>query len=735
MRKMFLLIFAAFLLSSCLRDPVCPEQSRMTLRVDCAVEASQVKSSFNLPEDRITDWNVFVYDASGALVCSQYSGDGNTLMLTRNVSYDIFAVVNMGRVAAPPKEPELGNFRYSVSGPSEIAAGGLPMCGRYTPGASFTKKEDSITITVERLAAKYSLVIDDSALLLSSLDLKSVTVRQGALDVTPFSTESKALTVGDFDSASENDLKSLNQGGRMDFYVLENCQGVLLPSNRDQWNKVPDRLPDSGKFCTYIELKGIWNASGAHSDITCRLYLGRDNCSDFNVDRNTVNTVQICLSDQGLLKSNWKVSRENIVDQRVLEFAEKEVVVYSGEDYRRIGINVSPADVSYDVAVNQSDASAAALDYHLDGNALYVKSSYEGDANPCATFFLRTWDSVVKGSIKVTVDRKEIQSVTGFEDTYFLKKGTYEWPYLKFSDGKPDFGKLKISSSNKSVLDFQIDTDDDEQPVGIKAVNYGFAYLTVQYGTFEKKVYVYVPNDCSITGIPGPYLVLNAGDYSIQTVKSFPSGYYVDKFSVSSSDTKAASVDQVLLTSSGHLVCEGVDFGPVGNGGTYRIKGLSNGKSTIKCSFAVPGASASFNTYVLGKGSGLNIGFQPSDGRAPITVKASPDVETRLGTENGHRCILHFSGDATITEIEFTSLKKNSYHPDWSLEDYCTIEIDDEEYEIGDKCTDLDILYGGVSVKMNGSDCYIYFEVTLGSNGLVFPVRMKFASDYSPGDD
>ena len=42
------------------------------------------------------------------------------------------------------------------------------------------------------------------------------------------------------DSATQTDLAELNEGGRVTFYTLENCQGVLLPENKSSAAKIPE---------------------------------------------------------------------------------------------------------------------------------------------------------------------------------------------------------------------------------------------------------------------------------------------------------------------------------------------------------------------------------------------------------------------------------------------------------------------------------------------------------------
>ena len=98
----------------------------------------------------------------------------------------------------------------------------------------------------------------------------------------------------------------------MSFYALENRQGVLLPDNDDPWNKTPLSLDEKADLCTYLEVNCRLDGSGlCVGDVVYRLYLGQDNCTDFNIYRNSVLEVSLYLTVDGMKEAiSWRVTSD-----------------------------------------------------------------------------------------------------------------------------------------------------------------------------------------------------------------------------------------------------------------------------------------------------------------------------------------------------------------------------------------------------------------------------------------
>lgn len=358
----------------------------------CVRAAGPTKSSMPGSDTDITDLNVYAY-RNGQLEAESYDSAAQTsLTLVRNATYTLYALSGCGEVHAPASESELASIAVA---PSKMA-----MCCR--EGVVRTADGSSVTIPLTRLFARYELLLDKN---LENCDyqITSVQVLQQASSISPFAAASAATGVSSGDSATASDLALLNGGGSAVFYVPENCQGVLLPSNTDPWRKIPDNIPASKRgLCTYLHIEGNWTTSGASADLSINLMLGADDCTDFNVVRNTSILITLSLSDSGTLKSSWKVDMDGLDDDRILSFANPSQTVLQDAGWTQIPLTVSPPDMAYSASF--SDQEDPILEAKVENGKVYVRNIYDGELRPSTTLTVTSWDGRVSASTELTLD-------------------------------------------------------------------------------------------------------------------------------------------------------------------------------------------------------------------------------------------------------------------------------------------------------------------------------------------
>ena len=108
------------------------------------------------------------------------------------------------------------------------------------------------------------------------------------------------------------------------FYVPENMQGTLLPGNTDSRQKTQDRLLAGNlsavaPYLTYVEFAGRLNpaAGGYGGDVTYRFYVGRDNCSNFDLERGREYEISLTFRVGSIFDPDWKVTPDNWSDERL----------------------------------------------------------------------------------------------------------------------------------------------------------------------------------------------------------------------------------------------------------------------------------------------------------------------------------------------------------------------------------------------------------------------------------
>ena len=237
----------------------------------------------------------------------QDSRDGQ-MELNAGKYYNYYATANIQRDRIPEEETVLKSSRINVS-PGEPSEG-IPMAAY----GGFTVTGDGVIINImlERLYSKIRFSVDSEEL--PGLKITGVRIRQAATSVSPFA-ESAATSVSNGDTASGTDIGTLNGGGDIILYLPENCQGELLPSNGNSWEKVPDNIPGKSGICSYIEVTGeLDGTENLYGEVLYRFYLGQDATSDFNVIRNTENAVTLRPSRDAIATPSWLVEPDVYAD-------------------------------------------------------------------------------------------------------------------------------------------------------------------------------------------------------------------------------------------------------------------------------------------------------------------------------------------------------------------------------------------------------------------------------------
>lgn len=282
-------------------------------------EVSPTKSSIS-PQEGLIE-NVAVYAYKDGLLEDFVRSDGAealTMKLAVGETYDLYCIANMDEYPEIADEEDF--VRHGVRIDVESMCDALPMSKSLTVTVGENMRE--ISLELSRLVARIDLVVDKG--LLDYMEVVSVRLCQSAQVVRPFLKDgSRALDetevfTGDY--ASGNDIKALNSGGSIHLYALENCQGILLPSNDDPWQKVPENIrEDVAGCCTYLEMKCRFPDSDEYGvycgDVIYRFFLGNDTSSDFNLRRNSRQNISMFATEDGLGRISWRVDASNLVFQ------------------------------------------------------------------------------------------------------------------------------------------------------------------------------------------------------------------------------------------------------------------------------------------------------------------------------------------------------------------------------------------------------------------------------------
>ena len=507
-------------------------------------EDPQVRSV--LPDDlmdQVRSFGLYVYNSNGHLEqVAASDGSKVTVNLNRSMNYTVYALANMPVLTeAPFEESDFRSMVHSIPY-GDMKDAGIPMCGVVSLDAE-TIVSGSAEIELMRLIARVSFSIDKSELTSSDLTVTSVKLCQTASAAAPFSdsfTPDIDMVEAEGDYVSEEELEYLNAGGSVWLYCLENCQGTLLPDNVDPWMKVPSELSDAAGRCTYVEVcasyRGDYEGVEVSSDnVVYRFYLGRDNVSDFTLERNKGVLVCLTVSDSGVFEREWRVDygQSLPVVTVSLDVTPSETSIRKGQStglkasYSKYvdGVLSLVTDVTSDVVWSVDDAAVASV----SGSTL--TGVRQGDVKVTASY------EGVNGSCDVTV-LPPLGKIVFDDDPVWIYPYKDQNVYFTYTDlAASDLGVQYFSAFGCEIVSVTI-LNDSEGYVTVRrrlAASGSLVYDNPTGGEDAEKELVSKTPELSIVG---PERVMQAAPCSFQAVALYewPDGMYESE-TVSSSCT------------------------------------------------------------------------------------------------------------------------------------------------------------------------------------------------------
>ena len=624
--------------------------------VRCEVTAgTPTRSSIDADEDALEDINLYAY-CDGKLEAMLYtqSPEDIRMKLYKGRTYNMYALANMGEVEAPVSEEDMKDHRYSVGSLREIE-GAFPMAWMME-GFTIEGSSPSLGISLERLLARISFSIERSEL--DDFQVTAIKLRQGALGVYPFREESRAESasdVADGDWASASDLSTLNAGGEIAFYALENRQGVLMPGNSDPCSKTPDGIPDNSELCTYLEMtssySGHYQGVTVSSDkVTYRFYLGEDNCTDFNVIRNKDVKINLKVTEDRIFDESWRVSYGEDLPNIAYGLTNSKSSVslnvggsttLSASYYRTVdGVKDTETDVTSYAAWTSSNSSVATV------SGGKITGVAEGTATITATYNGYSATATVTVEEDITYDYQLSPTSTNVVNGRTTKMTVIRRTFTNGSqtNGEDYSSNFTWTSSNTSVA-----------TVGsygvITGVGTGTSTITAKYGgttltgtvtVTPNYTYELVLNKTSIDMGKGRKETL------VATYKTYADGVLESSNDVTSSATWSSSSSSVAGVSGGTITGNGI--------GSATITATYKGKSAT-CSVKVTGSptlSLGWTSVNLKRGDVRTNAaiYNPNNGTASTNVTSSAVWTTSnsgVATVVGGQITAQGKGTCTIT--------------------------------------------------------------------------------------
>lgn len=299
MKKILLFIIPLLaMMSSCNKDEMEDRPSLQDeVRFSLQIQEEGVQYVTRATDERsVRDVNLFLFDPRGVLPDRHFYVESGTVECSvLPGSYEAYAVANVHRDMGAMTQEQL----RAVHLPSVTKYVMLPMSGHTT--LTVEDRMSAPVITVRRTVAKIVCNISIDPAVVYALKLQSVQIMNAAATTNLFEAEQAA---DKFVTMTSTEI-GVSEGRKATrtFYLLENCQGDV-PSITTQQQKCAANAPQGA---TYVRIK----AQKDGLQMTYDVYLGENNTSNFDVRRNSVQTLDI------------RIKGDNEVDARIHSFEVK----------------------------------------------------------------------------------------------------------------------------------------------------------------------------------------------------------------------------------------------------------------------------------------------------------------------------------------------------------------------------------------------------------------------------
>lgn len=441
------------------RETVMEDKVQVTFEfAGAALPAS--RSVVGAAEDEINSLLMLFYENGSLLpelTVSRTLDGGNqasaTVTLDIGHDYEVIAFANVSLHEHPQDIAQAMSLCYTCDGVGSWTAEGIPMSAYKSLHARYAMP--AVRFALVRLASRVDLIINTSGLRHGSLSFSSIAVRQMNRCCPYFSEGSASTATGvcDGDLASATDLAGINASGAgysTSFYLLENMQGNILGGNGNPDYKIPDRVAAAGGdpgLCTYLEIAGAYTDRSGYltsGDVRAHLFLGSDAVSNFDLARNRRYTVSLTITDNGCLRTDWKIDG-NLDDSRVLRFTSPELTVGKNASVAvplQTNLSLSEGDYSYSVAGDTQFFTVTP-----SGTGFTVRSTSTVTSGQSIVITVRSWDGALTSSCTVTASFQETPKiVVDWEgDLYVGQSGNL---HIVSIDGNVNPSRISVRTSS-----------------------------------------------------------------------------------------------------------------------------------------------------------------------------------------------------------------------------------------------------------------------------------------------
>ena len=421
------------------------------------------------------DINLFVVNDRGDVVADIYlngNGGGDKYKIGANIQkgdeYTLYSVANAGKKLQAANVMELEAMYHIVSLEGDVDDSRVLMSGKSSPQR--LQNGTVVNIGMERCISKIILRADYSALNSDvDLEVKRISLKNVPDRVKLFGRSRIVAPEHSVDGETRSGIsrEGLQQG--IAFYQYENMQGTLQPENGDCTKKVWPQESIYSRICSYVEMEASYSSPRKKGEILYRFYLGSDMTSNYDVVRNTSQTVTVNFRGDGAVDENtWRVDHSGISNLVTSVSVNPQELKFIGTGGTvQLEALVLPQDASdRRLSFRSSDGSVASVD-----EAGKVLAVGEGECLVVATSCDGT---EISDTCRVIVRNPQIAFDGKGRVMYDGEVARVDYDVLSPSDVEV---KLLLSNNNAQII------DSDSKGFTVKATAPGTCVVTASAGS------------------------------------------------------------------------------------------------------------------------------------------------------------------------------------------------------------------------------------------------------------
>ena len=563
-RLIYLLVFPV-LLVACAREAVQEDESMQFAKVQVNIggesdaDEPDTRSLVTIEGvERFVKAALFAFDSNGRVIVNNTVENPYALTVTTttqafewdlplNVDMKIYVLENYGNLDLSSyigntslRVSDLEGLMFTCNSSSALAAlgtsgNGMPMSG--VNQVRLTSASQPLSITVGKLFARYNFKLDVSAYTSAGYSVNGVYVKAMKSNTevpyfvsggeTPVPSGYKQTNYNKLqvvDTNSQDDLVTLDAGGYVTLYFLENCQGTIYINGTQtpsSWKTIYQDYKDANALnkianCSYLEFGiKVTNSQGVDETFSQRIYLGDDmrnnKVSNFNVRRNVMQTLAVSLTPASLPTEAFKFVHSGTL---VIDPGQDVTVEFgwTGFDSDELEFSTSNSSLSEKASSRYTAGGPKTIDgvtYPYSGRATFTAASNSGEVSVLVTGG-KNLGADEEVSDKINVDVQEaviLQSVSLDADNLYIFAGENHYipVYGHYSDGSVrELDPSRISEWTSSEEDHVV-IDENSIATGLSVGDSNLEVWVTSDDGFDEysaEVTVYVQD-------PGFYLQAN----------------------------------------------------------------------------------------------------------------------------------------------------------------------------------------------------------------------------------